>query len=377
MNVMVISLLLGVLLGQSGPADRFPGDQFAAAPLGEVSSLQDWIARHPDAEAEEIRSAWVALCDAEARVGRYRQAREACQAAADLRATPGLSQSIALWATLSETPPISVQGTVDVPLTKGFADMAEVVVTIKNRSSGWIVDTGAEFSLLSVSDARRLGVRMLDGDYIVAGSTPGAAAERLGVIDALSIGDAVVSHVPVLVMPDARLTIPGKGRIPPLLGMPVLYAFARVGFTDDATRLNLGDTEPLTAGAPMRWSVSGIDLELRMGEDNVILHLDSGASQSELLASDVLPIVPDSLRERASERVFLIAGVTGTVRSTVTTIENLPLELGDRVCGIPEALFGEDAAGVQGRLGIDFIRGCGELRLDFTTMRAAAGPISP
>lgn len=377
MQALITGLVLGLLSSQPGPADRFPGDQFASAPLGEVSSLQTWIALHPGAGAEDLRAAWSALCDAEARVGRYSRAREACQAAADLRSTPGLRQSIAFWSALSDTPPIEVRGAADVPMIIGWPGLGEIAVTVGDQTTGWIVDTGAEVSLMSASDALRLGVRMLDGDLGITGSTPGVAVGRIGVLDALSVGDAVVAHIPVFVLPDEAVTVSGKGRLPPILGMPVFYAFGRVGFTDAATRIQLGGGEHLTAGAPIRWSASGIALELDLGQDRLMLHLDSGANQSELLASDALPVMPASLRDRASETVVTSVGVSGAVQTTVTAVEDLPLGLGGTACVMPGILLGEDAAGAQGRLGLDFIRACGALQLDFITMRAAAGPVAP
>lgn len=377
MNAIATAMIIGLLSGQVGSTERFPRDQFATIPLGEVSSLHDWIARQPNAQSDNVRSAWLALCEAEARIGNYSRAREACQTAADLKTSAGLSETIAVWASLSETPPISVTGTVDVPLAAGFANLAEINVRIGDQTEGWVLDTGAEISVMSASDAQRLNLRMLDGAHVATGSTPGVASGRLGVIDSLAIGDAVVRHVPVFVTPDEALVIPGIGRLPPVLGMPVLYAFGAARFSGSASRVQLGGLDRVIVGSPMRWGASGVNLELRVGRETVTLHLDSGASQSEFLASDVLPLLPASLRRRAMRTVVSSTGLTGTVRTTVSEVENLPIMLGQSICRIPEALFGEDSSGVQGRLGIDFIRACGDLTLDFITMRASAGPFAP
>lgn len=183
---------------QIGP-DRIL-ERAASLPPGRTELLEIWLAENPERSA--LRAAvFGELCDAESRVGRYRAAADACTAKADLLGedvSSGLAQSIAFWRTLASLPPVQVIGEFDQPLSYGWTGMAEVAVETGATRAGWGVDTGAEVSVVRASDAARFGVRLLDDDFGVSGSTAGVAVGRLGVIDTMRIGAAEIRNVPVL-----------------------------------------------------------------------------------------------------------------------------------------------------------------------------------
>lgn len=342
-------------------------------PPGSGQELADWLAANPDAPRNRRGAVYSALCDAHARAGRYAAAAEACRAHAALvegSIPPGLSQSIQFWTALSALPPITASGAFDEPLTYGWTGMGEVRVRVSDESAGWGVDTGAEVSVLTVRDARRFGVRMLGGEVSVSGSTPGVAAGGLGVIDELRIGDATVRHVPVFVVPDESMTVQGR-TVPPILGAPVLYAFGAVEFSDHGRRLRSIAAGFSGGGTGMVWSPAGVAVPVKLSRGGAVLHLDTGANTSEFSGS-LRPLLSPAQNAALVGRSTTAAGVSGSVDREVLSLSDLALGVGGGTCVLSSVSLGEDAAHTQGRLGMDLIRACRTVRLDFRAMRIRA-----
>jgi hypothetical protein len=286
------------------------------------------------------------------------------------RATASSRRSLNFWRTLADTPAVAVRGEVDVPLTYGWTGMAEAPVQVGSVSSSWGVDTGAEISTISASDAARFGAQVIDAPVEVQGSTPGTAAGRIGVIDHLRIGNAHVDNVPVFILPDAALTFDGR-RVPPLLGAPVLYAFGRVEFANHAQRLRLSAARATPLVGRLGWVDGGLTIELGLARGRVEAHLDTGANVSELNVS-TRALLTAVQRSRLTLSTGRLAGVSGQIQRRRWHSHPLDLNLGGGICRLDGLEFGDERAGAQGRVGIDLVKSCGNFVLDVSTMTFSA-----
>ena len=109
-----------------------------------------------------------------------------------------------------------------------------VPVSIRGRAGHYIVDTGADFSLISESEARRLGLMVHDGGAGVTDITGGTVGVRTAVADELQVGETRLRHVGFLVVRDdqqpfADLAPDERG----VLGLPALLAFDAFRWTAD------------------------------------------------------------------------------------------------------------------------------------------------
>jgi hypothetical protein len=263
-----------------------------------------------------------------------------------------------------------VHGEVDAPLAYGWTGMAEIAVEIDGVTSSWGVDTGAELSTMSESDARRLHVRMLDAPLEIHGSTPGTSPGHIGVIDHLSVGGARIDNVPVFVVPDSSVTFDGH-RVPPLFGAPILYAFGRVEFADHARRLRLTRAQPMPLPGRLSWNESGIAIELGLQHGRVEAHLDTGANVSELNQS-ARTLLTSSQRSRLTLSSARLAGISGQIERRLWRSPPLDIALGGGSCRVDGMEFGPEIAGAQGRVGIDLVKSCADFVFDVSTMTYAA-----
>lgn len=343
-------------------------ERAASLPLGQTEALVTWLAANQDASG--LRASVLGeLCDAESRVGGYGAAADACAAKADLLgadASIGLNQSIAFWRALARQPPIRVTGEIDQPPSYGGAGIAEVDVQVGGEIAGWRVDSGAEVSVVRASDAARFGVRMLDGDLGVAGSTAGVAVGRLSMIDTMNIGAAEIKNVPVLVLPVEYLTVEGRA-LPPILGMPALYQYGSLAFGGHGARLRAGPLAGGHRGPPITWNRSGFAIELRLDGGSHRVHLDTGANRTELGEAAISLLSPQQ-RQALTQRTVSVAGVSGAEDRRVVELALLDVGVAEVVCPIQAIAMSSVDAGTQGRAGIDLIKACETVVLDFSRM---------
>ncbi len=361
------------LVFASPAAAQTLAQQIERAPLGDTRAIDAWLTTHPRASASDRANAYAMLCEIEGRAGRYRAAAQACGRTIDLRgrwADDSSRQARDLWRTLEDAPPIAVRGAADAALSYGWSGMAQAPVEAGGSSGSWGLDTGAEITTLSASDAARHRVRMLNAPLNVQGSTPGAAAGQLGMIDHLQIGGSRVDNVPVLVLPDSALTF-GAYKVPPLLGAPVLYAFGRIEFDEHARRLRLGPGQPAPLPGRLSWNASGVVIELGLARGRLAALLDTGANASELNLS-TRALLTALQRSRLTLSLGRLAGVSGEIERRRWRSPPLDIALGGGICHADSMEFGSEMGGAQGRVGIDLVKSCVNFVFDVTTMTFGA-----
>lgn len=345
-----------------------------SAPPGQAAPVEQWLARHPDAAPAARAEALAALCEARQRAGRYAEAAQACAARNALvgdAATPASRQAAAFYATLGTAPPMHANGVADIPLTYSWTGMAEAAVTANGVASSWGVDTGAEITTITESDAQLYGARLLAEPLEIHGSTPGTTAGKIAVIDLLAIGAAEVRNVPAFVVPDAAMTARGQ-RVPPILGLPVLMAFERIAFREHATRLVLG-AAPAERAMPGRisWNTFGIAIAIGLHNRTIEGHLDTGANLTELHEGTIDALSRDQ-RSHLVRDDLSVGGVTGTALREVMFLRDLDVRVGSATCRLEEITFGPEEADAQGRIGIDLVKACQSFAIDFSQMRFSA-----
>jgi hypothetical protein len=113
-------------------------------------------------------------------------------------------------------------------------------LTVNGVQSEWILDTGANESVISRSLASQLHLPILPGVAHTSGGVTGIENELyVALMPSLPLGGVTARNVVLLVLDDANLTIPipnGRSyRIAGIIGFPVLRALGRITFHHDGT----------------------------------------------------------------------------------------------------------------------------------------------
>jgi hypothetical protein len=109
-------------------------------------------------------------------------------------------------------------------------------VTVNGSAVQWVLDTGANFSVLSESEARMLGMALAGGTGEIADSAGGAAAARMAVAQSVTIGGTELRDVSMLAFPDDR---PPWNELEPghrgIVGLPLALALDNIRWTSSGT----------------------------------------------------------------------------------------------------------------------------------------------
>ena len=252
-----------------------------------------------------------------------------------------------------------------------------VPVSIRGRAGHYIVDTGANFSLMSESEARRLGLTIQEGGASVTDITGGTMSARTAVADELQVGETRLRHVAFLVVGDDQqpfvdLAADERG----VLGLPTLLALDAFRWTadgefeiafpaprEDRRRANMcfDGAMPITEG--------------RFGDRRITLHLDTGAIETHLwpaFSRDFATLLSQS-GVPATKRV---TGVGHSVDVQSIDIPELTLRIGGFETSLHPAhvlVNATTAAGQRdhGNLGLDLLGQAQATTIDFRSMTLA------
>jgi hypothetical protein len=339
-----------------------------------VELLRRFLRTDPDSRS--AREASEQMAAALLRIGRYREAVEAFDAA--FRLTPPKDRdenSRNLIASLIDVPPMSLETGQEPP-----------VKARRNLGGGWNVpvdfdgspgeldfDTGANFSLISESEAARLGLTIRDSTAYVNGGTGGRTHTRLAVAPNLRIGPAHLHNVVFLVVPDKALYVPPlHASMPGFLGIPAIRALRHAGIASDGT-MRLG---PLTAGSQQTpnlfFDAQQLIVELSHQRRPLQLFLDTGANSSGLFPSVRQTLTPQEAAAMTTTQQKTVSVGGKIVKQKIGQLPLFQLLVLDTPLDLRNASFLPGRADADPRyrdgiLGIDAL--FGGFDLDFQNMR--------
>ena len=193
----------------------------------------------------------------------------------------------ALARILSGTPPqtISWHGPVKLKTSNNPIGSRVAELVVNGVRASWLLDTGANQSLVSRTFAERLGVMLLPGVAPVgSGVTGRQSSVRAAVLPTMQVGGAALTNVVLLVIDDENLRIgsgPDAYQIDAILGYPILKALGVVTFTRDEF---LAGEAAEANGRGVRMYMRGLTpaIECEVEGRPLLFTLDTGASSTDL-----------------------------------------------------------------------------------------------
>lgn len=191
------------------------------------------------------------------------------------------------WTLLSGAPPQTVTGAraFTVPGKRDAFGLFEVEVTAGNYVGSWIVDSGANLSVITRSVADKMGLELSTEEETAQGiglSVPVHTA----VIPELRLGKAVLRNVAVVVAEESDMSFPNVGyQIEGCLGLPVLAALGRITFYPDG-RVNFSKVQTDEQVGPNSLFLEKFTplIAADFGHGNQLFTFDTGAGGTVLSA---------------------------------------------------------------------------------------------
>lgn len=342
---------------------------------GADAAIERWLAQHPDAPTPTRALLAHLLCNDYGRTSVGPKRIAACALDAQLDPT-GDAGSLTVAKILRDAPALTVSGGATVPMTLSPRLRARSIpATANGITIPWFIDVGAGMSTMTESDVRRLGVRSLGGTIPVVTATSIRPVGRVGMIDRMTIGNAIITHMPVIIMPDAALTFDGYAASP-ILGLPALASFGRIAWIENGARMAIGRDAPnpaATGRGRLYWHEDGVGIPIGLSRRTIGADFDSGAGDSTLYLPG-FALLSDDQRKAAVIRDVQIGGAGGFEKLRLQTVDRFEFTIG----GVPITIR---AANVEqrndlgaARIGNDMIDQLQSLIIDFRTMTFSVGP---
>jgi len=335
-------------------------------------------ATRPDRAAVALRS----LADSYVKSFRY---ADADRAYAQLltgyakRFTPADRQSLkddaATNALLKDAPAQSVEMHGEFSLATHHSPIGTIDtdLTVEGITKSWILDTGANFSVVTESLARQMGLKLSEGTAQTQGTSGAENRLHTAIIPEIRIGSATVRNVVALVLEDKSLTIPlpkGKYQIEAILGYPVLSALGQLTFTND-NRVLVGTGGDAT-GAKIYMQELNPLIEYRIAGRDLLLMMDTGASSTSLTAR-YREAFPDQFIG-LTEEAHAVAGAGGTKKIRAYELPELKIGIGNQTATLKGVFVSAEPLGTDfdmlyGTTGRDLTGQFKSFTLDFKSMR--------
>jgi hypothetical protein len=297
----------------------------------------------------------------------------------------GAKDDAGLARILREAPAQTVtwDGAVRLKTERNPLNSMNVDLTVNGVQGPWLLDTGANLSVVSKSFAERLGLKFLPGvTQTQAGLTGIQNPLRVALLPTLPMGGATLHNVVVLVLDDANLNINlGKQayQINGIIGYPVFQALRTITFLHDG-EFEAGD-EARAAGTGARMYMNYLTpiVECKIEGRNLPFSFDSGASSTDLLVRYYQQFHSASKGWKRSKTMS--AGAGGVVKRKIYIQPQVKLGIGDKTVTLEKVPIYTSGTGTDtndelyGNLGQDVVADFESFTLDFSTMTFSLGSL--
>jgi predicted aspartyl protease len=339
-------------------------------------------------QPERAAHALEALADAYMMVYRYREAADAYDEVKDHfagRLQNDVTDDAALARILAHAPPQTVawNGLLRLPTSKNAIGSLVSTLEANGVHEEWLLDTGANQSVVSRSFAARLGLATLAGSASTgSGITGRKSTLQAAILPDLQLGGATIRSTAVIVLDDQNLRVGSPTQpyqIHAILGFPALKALGSISFTHDGLFLA---AEPKDAAAGVKMFMRGLTpaIECDVQGEHLLFTFDTGASSTDLSVR----YYEQFRRQAGAWRTQTVesGGAGGSVQRTMFIQPSVNLRVGDAVVTLKDVpIFSTRMnAGIDvlfGNLGQDFVADVERFTLDFVNMRFSLGaPLS-
>ena len=284
---------------------------------------------------------------------------------------------------LIDYPPQAVSMTKSVQLRTKRSRIGTIDsdLTINDVTSEWILDTGASFSVVTTSFAKRLGVQPSIGVAQVKGTVTGANnVVHVGLLPKLDIGGAVVQNVVLLILDDKSLLLDlGSGQsyqINAILGFPIFENLGSATFSKSGEFTAGALPERSRPTAKMFMKQLKPLIECSVAQQTLLFAFDTGADVSTLSTRYYHDFEGEF---KGLEKVpSNYGGAGGTSKSEVFVLPQLDMRVAGEAVLLKHLMtfpfkVGTEADDSYGNLGRDLVAGFDSFTLDFHRMTFSLG----
>lgn len=259
-----------------------------------------------------------------------------------------------------------------IPVSRDIANFQNVPVTLQSDTLDFVFDTGAQFSVILESFAKKYGAKIL-GDKVRTGTSNSKKVEgRMGLLD-IKLGAIELKNVAFLVLPDSCLTF-ARGRyiIKGIIGFPIMYAFSE--FTIKENELVISSQKQQKSDYH-NFAIDGqyIIFSVKVNNDTLPFVFDSGSQRTDL-SSNFFNTYKSDILTNCDTLTKTTGGAGGMETCQAFRLDSLSISAGnsqymlDSLVIFPTDLSGFDMKYVYGVIGQDYVSKFTEMKISFASM---------
>jgi len=309
------------------------------------------------------------------REGRYKRAAAALDRMLEDRPDAEDAKAVhSLFAVLARYPEMTVASSKPSTLRSEMLERSLFVpVTADGVAGAYIVDSGANLSMMSESEARRLGLKLEETSTKVADISLTGSAVRVAEVADLWIGKTHLKHVAFIVSPDTSMPFADlpEGRRG-VLGIPVLLALGsfRLG-KENRFEIQPGTPPASAKVVPLAFDGATPVTQMSLNGRTLNYVFDTGADPTYL--GPIFAAAYPDLMLAGVKKDRTLKGIGGSTNREAVVLPSARFTLGRVVELMPATVLlkatfpGGDWA--AGNLGFDLISQTIPLTIDFRAMQ--------
>lgn len=142
--------------------------------------------------------------------------------------------SLEIWQSLADKPKqvVTKNGTLYMKMQRDKVGLKTITISCDSISMPFVLDTGANFSTVNESTAKKMGLIFIDSAIDVGAITGKIVEARLAICPEFNLGSIKVSNAVFLVFPDESLYFPQIDyQLNGIIGFPVIEALDEIQIT--------------------------------------------------------------------------------------------------------------------------------------------------
>jgi predicted aspartyl protease len=246
-------------------------------------------------------------------------------------------------------------------------------VRINGKPATYLLDTGAWLSVMTVAEAKRLGLTIREGTAVLSESSGKGVTIRTAVAKEVRVGSTIFHDVSFAILPDVE----------PWRSMPI----GRAGIIGVPILLHLGCIRWIKGGT---WELgcratSGSEMNLVFYKDRLLLAsevanrkvfmtFDTGAETTDLNTNFAVQFAKE-IEPTGKKSTTSVSGAGGTTVIESITVPNLGFRIAGKTLTLRQAnvtMQNNSALGggcCIGNAGLDLLLQTGRLTIDFSRMK--------
>jgi hypothetical protein len=252
-------------------------------------------------------------------------------------------------------------------------DDGKLPLVINGKKAAYFIDTGANLSTISESDALLFGMEIHDVKSSGADINGSTVLFRIALAKSFAVGSIELNNVAFLVVAkDAQPFVDMEPGERGLIGLPVLLALGSVTWNREGVfEADLSPSRGDLAAANLCFDDLNLVTEARFEGHAYPFVLDTGAVTSDLWPK-FARIARDLIRKSSTHESHTVTGVAGAQKFETISVPKVTLELGGKSVALQPAhiltIHQESKQWFYGNLGVDLLRQAENVTINFKTM---------